>query len=41
MRLTITGRGQRSERLLENEDEYRAALYQYFDIDLGELRFTA
>lgn len=41
MRLTITGRGQRAERLLESEDEYRVALYQYFGIDLGELRFNA
>jgi len=41
MRLTITDRGQRTERLLESEDEYRTALFQYFGIDLGELRFNA
>jgi hypothetical protein len=41
MRLTITDRGRRAERLLESEDEYRAALYQYFGIDLGELKFNA
>jgi len=41
MRLTITDRGQRTEQLLESEDEYRTALFQYFGIDLGELRFNA
>ena len=38
-RLIITERGERTERLIESGDEYRAALSQYFDIDPGELKF--
>ena len=35
-RLIVTQNGQRSERPLENKDEYRALLKQYFDVTLSE-----
>ena len=39
MQLKITVRGEHTVRLLESEEEYRVALYQYFGITLGELKF--
>ena len=40
MQLKITVRGEHTVRLLESEEEYRVALYQYFGITLGELKFN-
>ena len=40
MQLKITMRGEHTVRLLESEEEYRVALYQYFGITLGELKFN-
>ena len=37
--LIITERGERTQRSISSEEEYRTALYQYFGIDLRDIRF--